>query len=287
MQIFISYSSRDRGIAEEIANDLIAEGFTVWLDVGGIPGGANWTTEIQNAIQSSKIVIVILSKISSESRWVQAEVLSAFMADKTILPVLTESDVKIPFYLSGIQYVNTVNRPSSEVLAQILSILRNLESREILVQQKIPKEQIEQEYDRISKQPLPDRVFIAYARLQRPIAKELAELLHKYGYVVFYDAHIYAGARWRKIIQKALDDATHLIIIWTPNARDSDEVEREVSYALAERKYIIPLLSKEIPKLPYHLHGLHYIVLEENLSAIETDLMAAIEHHSEDDGIWR
>jgi hypothetical protein len=66
-----------------------------------------------------------------------------------------------------------------------------------------------------------------------------------------------------------------------------DEVEREVSYALAERKVIVPILSKEIPKLPYHLYGLHYIVLNDNLLAIEADLLKAIAQYSEDEDIWR
>ena len=50
---------------------------------------------------------------------------------------------------------------------------------------------------------------------------------------------------------------------------------------------IVPILSKEIPKLPYHLHGLHYIVLEEDLSKIEVDLLKAIAQFSADEDIWQ
>ncbi len=49
---------------------------------------------------------------------------------------------------------------------------------------------------------------------------------------------------------------------------------------------IVPILSKEIPRLPYHLHGLHYIVLDDNLTAIEADLLKAIAQFSEDH-IWQ
>jgi hypothetical protein len=64
-------------------------------------------------------------------------------------------------------------------------------------------------------------------------------------------------------------------------------VEREVSYALAERKVIVPILSKEIPKLPYHLHGLHYIVLNDNLETIQAELLKAIGQFSEDEDLWK
>ena len=91
---------------------------------------------------------------------------------------------------------------------------------------------------------------------------------------------------WRQTIQRALDDASHVVVLWTPDAAQSDEVEREVSYALAEKKVIIPLLSREIPKLPYHLYSLHYIVLDEDMEMIEAELLHAIAQFSEDD-LWQ
>lgn len=92
---------------------------------------------------------------------------------------------------------------------------------------------------------------------------------------------------WRQTIQKALDDTTHLVVLWTSEAASSDEVEREVSYALAERKVIVPILGKEVPKLPYHLHGLHYIVLEDDVSKLENELLKAIDEHAIDEDIWQ
>ena len=78
-----------------------------------------------------------------------------------------------------------------------------------------------------------------------------------------------------------------MVVIWTTEAAQSNEVEREVSYALAEHKVIVPLLSKEIPKLPYHLHGLHYIVLQDDLAKIEEPLLDAIAKFADDEDIWQ
>jgi hypothetical protein len=64
-------------------------------------------------------------------------------------------------------------------------------------------------------------------------------------------------------------------------------VEREVSYALRKGKIIVPILSKEIPELPYHLDGLHYIVLEDDLNNIEADLLKAIAQFSDAEDIWQ
>lgn len=41
----------------------------------------------------------------------------------------------------------------------------------------------------------------------------------------------------------------------------------------------------ELPKLPYHLYSLHYIVLDENMELIEAELLHAIAQLSEDD-LW-
>ena len=287
MKVFIAYSTTDREIAVQVSSALRAAGHDVWIDIEGIAGGANWLNAIEDAIKNADWLLVLISPSGVRSRWVLQEINYARMIQKPILPILVkQTDYEdFPLVLASLQYLDATHSilsaadPINEILRSRISPVKTDEP--------IPsEEEIQQEQEKIREVPLPDRVFIAYARKQRPLAKELAELLRKNGRVIFYDAHIRAGARWRQIIQKALDDATHVVVIWTPDAAESDEVEREVSYALAERKVIVPILSKEIIRLPYHLHGLHYIVLNDNLTTIEGDLLKAIAQFSEDD-IWQ
>ncbi|MBC7869932.1 MAG: toll/interleukin-1 receptor domain-containing protein, partial [Chitinophagaceae bacterium] len=204
--------------------------------------------------------------------------------NKRILPVWIEKNVPEYPLLEHLEHIDI----SSAINMGLEEISQRLHNPAIqLTNEPIPTpDEIAEHKQRALIAPSTERIFLAYSRKQAIIAKELYELLVRRDKAVFYDAKIHAGATWRQTIQKALDDATHLVVIWTPDAAQSDEVEREVSYALAERKVIVPILSKEIPKLPYHLHGLHYIILKEDIKSLEAELLKAIGQHSDDEDIW-
>lgn len=295
--IFISYSQADRMFADRIFENLTAMGFNVWIDIEGIAGGQNWLEAIETAIKNADVVIVLMSPTSIESRWVIQEIHYALALDKRILPILISpinwSD--IPLALAQYQFLDMSSDGSEanvQNYARLVKALKSFEQSDVL--QPPPDsvsfpspDDIKREEAAIRNTPLPDRIFIAYSRKQRLQAVDLSNLLTRNGKSVFYDAKIRAGAMWRRKIQKALDDATHLVVLWTHDAAASDEVEREVSYALAEHKVIVPLLSKDIPKLPYHLHGLHYIVFDNDLSVVEIDLLKAIEQVADSEDIWQ
>ncbi len=71
-QIFISYARVDRTIAQSLASQLQAEGFSVWWD-REIPVGAHFDEVIENEIAASNCVVVIWSLESVKSRWVRSE----------------------------------------------------------------------------------------------------------------------------------------------------------------------------------------------------------------------
>jgi len=227
-----------------------------------------------------------MSPASEQSTWVQQEILRARQIGKPLIPVLVESTDRSPWYLQDLQVID-FGETFGSPLMNLVHYLNSRSSTESTGKPSPSPDKLSAELERLEESPSTDRVFIAYAREQRSTAKALAELLHKHGKEYFYDAHIRAGARWRQAVQMALDDATHMVVIWTPEAANSDEVEREVSYALGEGIYIIPLLSPEIPKLPYHLYGVHYILLNNSVQDMEIELLAAFDHRSPHEGLWQ
>lgn len=92
--IFISYSREDRGKANDIAEALKKQGFSVWWDRSILPG-ERFGTVIEEALDAAKCVIVLWSKISVSSDWVEAEA-SEGKQRGILIPVLIERDVKIP-----------------------------------------------------------------------------------------------------------------------------------------------------------------------------------------------
>ncbi|HXH00170.1 MAG TPA: TIR domain-containing protein [Sphingomicrobium sp.] len=71
-RIFLSYSRADANSAKAIAKALKVLGHEVWWD-GLIPGGSRFASEIDAAIKRSDAVVVLWSRSSIESSWVQDE----------------------------------------------------------------------------------------------------------------------------------------------------------------------------------------------------------------------
>lgn len=70
--IFISYKSSDRPKAQKIGKRLEEEGWSVWWD-RKIPPGQSFSKVLEEALNSAKCVVVLWSKASVASDWVQNE----------------------------------------------------------------------------------------------------------------------------------------------------------------------------------------------------------------------
>ena len=102
-EIFISYKSERRAVAEYLADILEDYGYTVWFDYR-LAAGKGFDTQIEEKIRASKCVLVLWCSLSVKSQWVQEE---AFLAKKInrYCPAYFES-VDLPF---GFQRDHTIN----------------------------------------------------------------------------------------------------------------------------------------------------------------------------------
>ena len=110
--IFISYSSKDREKAEQLTELLGSAGLSVWIDKSGIDIAASWSSEIVDAIDACKAMVVLLSSNSIGSVNVAKEVSLAAEQKKKILPLDLEP-VELPrelrYHLAGIQRAPMTN----------------------------------------------------------------------------------------------------------------------------------------------------------------------------------
>lgn len=76
--VFISYASSDRQLAQAMADDLKARGVDVWWDVE-LVGGMQFRDAIEERLKAARIVIVIWSPAAAASRFVidEADVAAA------------------------------------------------------------------------------------------------------------------------------------------------------------------------------------------------------------------
>ncbi len=110
MPIFISYSHQDKNFVDALAKQLVAHNVHVWLDRWELSIGDSILEKVQEAIDESSALLVILSKSSVASEWCKKEInggLLKELEDKRvfILPVLVE-DCDIPLFARGKLYAD-------------------------------------------------------------------------------------------------------------------------------------------------------------------------------------
>ena len=73
MRIFISYSREDKSTVARIVQRLKRDGHDVWIDSLRIHPGDNIPQMIEAGINQADALIVIISRNSFKSKWVQQE----------------------------------------------------------------------------------------------------------------------------------------------------------------------------------------------------------------------
>ncbi|MBC8171018.1 MAG: toll/interleukin-1 receptor domain-containing protein [Anaerolineae bacterium] len=105
IQIFISYSRRDRQFAQQLSESLHTVGLGVWIDLQDIHAGSKWGEAIQEGLDNSQAMIVVISPDSMNSENVKDEWQYFFDHKKPIIPVLFRP-AKVHFQLNRIQHID-------------------------------------------------------------------------------------------------------------------------------------------------------------------------------------
>jgi len=79
-------------------------------------------------------------------------------------------------------------------------------------------------------------IFISYSHENTDSAEKVQTYLEDEGWTVWIDAKIPVGSRWSTQLEKALDTAKGIVVLWTRHACQSDWVKKEADYALAQGK---------------------------------------------------
>ncbi|HTU47067.1 MAG TPA: toll/interleukin-1 receptor domain-containing protein [Bryobacteraceae bacterium] len=105
--------------------------------------------------------------------------------------------------------------------------------------------------------------FISYCREDLQFVRRLATDLKGAGAKVWMDKlDLRPGQHWGRAIEDAVDSCSRLLVILSPASVVSQNVDREVLFALDERKEVIPVLYREC-RIPFNLRPIHYVDFRE------------------------
>lgn len=95
MKIFISYSRKDETAAHLLAHILSKNRIDCLID-RQLQAGEKFDVKLQQMIRDSDLVLVLLTKASAESKWVNQEIGFAIGIAKPVFPLAIESDAPEP-----------------------------------------------------------------------------------------------------------------------------------------------------------------------------------------------
>jgi len=93
-------------------------------------------------------------------------------------------------------------------------------------------------------EPAAGHVFISYSHRDGDFTHKLADEMERHRIPVWIDDRIDYGTRWPHVIQEKIDTCKAFVLIMSDNARASDWVNNELTYAQSKGKKVYPLLLK-------------------------------------------
>ncbi|MBQ8826763.1 MAG: toll/interleukin-1 receptor domain-containing protein [Oscillospiraceae bacterium] len=91
MDVFISYSTKDQKIAENLIRQLEANNISYWICRSKISAGDRWASEIVEALDNCKVFLLIVSRNSLASEQVPKEINLALDRHIPIIPYKTDN----------------------------------------------------------------------------------------------------------------------------------------------------------------------------------------------------
>ena len=109
-RIFLSYTSKDKSFVRRLATSLKKLDHEVWLDEWEVRVGDSIVTKVEGAIERADFVVVVLSKNSTKSKWVETEWQSKYWDEIAkrkvmVLPVVVDN-CSIPVLLRPKKYAD-------------------------------------------------------------------------------------------------------------------------------------------------------------------------------------
>src|ERR687895_2938797 len=126
--IFLSHSSKDKGVVRAVAERLRADGLRVWFDSWVLKPGDNIPAEIEEGLEHSRVFVLCMSAHAFGSDWAQLESYTYRFRDplnkeRRFIPLrLDETPIKGS--LAQFLYINWLPDNREQSFAQLVEACR-------------------------------------------------------------------------------------------------------------------------------------------------------------------
>jgi hypothetical protein len=128
-EVFISYSDKDRTIADAICSMLENSSIKCWYAPRDIRPGANYGGEIVRAIRATNIFVLVFSKHSNLSKPVLKEIERAYNKEIVIIPFkIQDSPLSddMEFYISDTHWLDALTPPLESNIEKLIITIKSV-----------------------------------------------------------------------------------------------------------------------------------------------------------------
>lgn len=256
LKVFLCHASEDKPIVRELFQQLVKKDWVeLWFDENSLLPGQDWRMNIEEAVETSDIVIICLSNNSvTKEGYVQKELkyareIAMEKIDGSIFLIpLRISDCTVPRGLRFYHWVDYFGDKREKTFDELIKSLSFRYNQLIKLDQKMQDDEIVVELGeikaknlsaKIEKQKKTANVFISYRRFakeDRGLAEYLSDQLSKDGHKVFIDTSMRAGTEWLKEIDNQIRTSDYLIVLISKDSADSEMVQAEIQRAYEYRR---------------------------------------------------
>jgi hypothetical protein len=132
--IFLSYSSKNKLIADAICSRLENQNIRCWIAPRDVHPGADYSNQIADALERSTVMVMVFSSDSNRSRHVKSEIDRAFSLGKVIIPFRVEDveiDKGLAYYLAKTHWLDAVTKPLEQHIDRLAGTIRQMVGVEV------------------------------------------------------------------------------------------------------------------------------------------------------------
>jgi TIR domain. len=130
--VFISYSSHDKPVADGICANLEGAGLRCWIAPRDIGPGEDWPTAIAGGISVAKVMVLVFSQNSNMSDEVSRELYLAANNKLAIIPFVIENvipEAGKAYYMGRTHWMDAMNPPTQEQIGKLTKRVKSLVER--------------------------------------------------------------------------------------------------------------------------------------------------------------
>lgn len=139
--VFVSHSVKDKAVADAIVARLEADSVTCWIAPRDVVPGADWGESIIDAIESSRIMILIFSRNADASPQIKREVERAVNKGVYIIPFRIDDippSKSLEYFISTSQWMDAFSPPLERHLDNLAKTVKAVLKRPLLPDVDVP-----------------------------------------------------------------------------------------------------------------------------------------------------